>query len=80
MLCWIRKTFWAGMLIWGKIYCLQYMHVLVSLICCRGSINSDDNQAVVQCLVKEVRGLNPTFNASDIRGQYYSCNDGDKVH
>lgn len=32
-------------------------------------IKSDENKAVVVRLVKEVKGLNPSFDAADIRGE-----------
>ena len=33
------------------------------------SIKSKENSAVITRLVKEVKGLNPTFDAADIRGK-----------
>ena len=31
---------------------------------------SKDNEKVLDKLVKEVRGLNPTFNSADVRGEF----------
>ena len=36
---------------------------------CSASVKSDENQAVITILVKEVIGLNPTFEAHDIQGK-----------
>ena len=33
------------------------------------SINSPENQAVMKILLKEVKGLNPSFEGRDIRGK-----------
>ena len=40
----------------------------------RKNINSAENRAVVQKLVKEVRGLNPSYDAADIRGKMQQPN------
>lgn len=42
----------------GKFYCL-----------CSVLFKSKENEKVLDKLVKEVRGLNPTFNSADIRGK-----------
>ena len=36
----------------------------------RSSFKSDQNQEVVRKLVKEVKGLNPSFDGADIRGNF----------
>ena len=45
----------------------------VSLLCI-GSIRSKENQAVMRRIIKEVKGLNPTFDGADIRGRA-KCNN-----
>ena len=44
----------------------------------RVSIKSDRNEEVVRKLVKEVKGLNPSFDGADIRGMFgfYSVQNG----
>ena len=37
-----------------------------------GSIKSAHNEAVMRKLLKEVKGLNPSFNGADIRGKLLS--------
>ena len=44
-------------------------HYLVHLN--SASIKSSENQAVIRILLKEVKGLNPSFEAHDIRGKGY---------
>lgn len=39
----------------------------------RESIKSKENQAIIVRLVKEVKGLNPTFSGANIRGKFI-CN------
>ena len=36
----------------------------------RASIKSDRNEEVVHKLVKEVKGLNPSFDGAEIRGMF----------
>ena len=38
----------------------------------RLSIKSDENEQVMRSVVKEVKGLNPTFDAADIRGKVHA--------
>ena len=40
----------------------------ISVCYYRTSINSDENEAVVVKLISEVQGINPSYNAADIRG------------
>ena len=35
------------------------------------SIKSPQNEQIITRIVKEVKGLNPTFDAADIRGQFF---------
>lgn len=46
-------------------------HYLIHL--CSASIKSSENQAVMGILLKEVKGLNPSFDGCDIRGEEYLC-------
>ena len=38
----------------------------------RLSIKSDENEQVMRSVLKEVKGLNPTFDAADIRGKVHA--------
>ncbi len=49
--------------------CLLTRFTVVCFVMYRASIKSDENQSIMTRLVKEVRGLNPTFDAADIRGK-----------
>ena len=42
----------------------------ILLYYCRASIKSKDNDKVLLRLLKEVKGLNPTFDGADIRGAF----------
>ena len=48
---------------------LQTLYIVLLYFIIRESINSNQNKATMDRLIKEVKGLNPSFNASDIRGK-----------
>ncbi len=62
----------VGNLVKGKLhYCQQYRSYFQMLF--RQSINSTENQACLSRLVKEVKGLNSTFNGADINAWWVLC-------
>lgn len=47
--------------------CMLLNHMCVHI--CRKTINNRHNQAVMTKLIKEVKGLNPSMDAADIRSE-----------
>ena len=40
-------------------------------VVCRKTFKSIENQALLSKLLSEVKGLNPSFDAAEIRGMFY---------
>lgn len=56
--------------VFGNGYVIHYSNYYLFSTCIliRKTIKSEENKAVITRLVKEVRALNPSFDAADIRG------------